>query len=113
MDSTGSLWMSGALIGKAAGTFVSVGSQGGGQETVNLSMIPFLVHQGMVFVPLGFADKRMMSFDEVHGASGYGSGTFAGADGSRQPSDLEKSICEMHGKIFAKTAAKLAGEVQA
>jgi NAD(P)H dehydrogenase (quinone) len=100
-------------MGKAAGTFVSVGTQGGGQETVNLSMIPFLVHQGMVYVPLGFADKKMFNVDEVHGASAYGSGTFAGADGSRQPSDLEKAICETHGKIFAETAAKLAGEVQA
>ena len=46
MDSTGKLWMTGALVGKAAGTFVSVGSQGGGQETVGLSTVTFFAHMG-------------------------------------------------------------------
>ena len=32
-DATGSLWMSGALLGKPVGVFVSTGTQGGGQET--------------------------------------------------------------------------------
>lgn len=49
MDSTGSLWMNGALVGKAAGTFVSVGTQGGGQETVGLSAIPYFTHMGKFF----------------------------------------------------------------
>jgi NAD(P)H dehydrogenase (quinone) len=46
MDATGKLWMTGALVGKAAGTFVSVGTQGGGQETVGLTTIPFFAHMG-------------------------------------------------------------------
>lgn len=29
-DSTGGLWQSGALVGKPAGVFVSIGTQGGG-----------------------------------------------------------------------------------
>jgi len=110
MDSTGSLWQSGALVGKAAGTFTSVGSMGGGQETVNLTCIPYFTHLGMVFVPMGYVDPQVFSFDEIHGASPYGSGTFAGADGSRSVTDLEKSICESHGKHFATIAAKLAAE---
>lgn len=32
-DSTGSLWQEQKLVGKAAGIFVSTGTQGGGQET--------------------------------------------------------------------------------
>lgn len=107
MDSTGSLWQSGALVGKAAGTFTSVGTQGGGQETVNLSMIPYITHLGMVFVPLGYVEPKVFSFDEIHGASPYGSGTFAGPDGSRSPSELELSIGESHGKHFATIASKL------
>ena len=90
MDSTGSLWQSGALVGKAAGTFTSVGTMGGGQETVNLACIPFFTHLGMVFVPLGYVEPKVFTFDEIHGATPYGSGTFAGPDGSRTPSDLEK-----------------------
>ena len=35
-DGTGGLWQSGALAGKLAGTFVSTGTQQGGQETTSL-----------------------------------------------------------------------------
>ena len=109
MDACGGLWMKGALVGKAVGTFTSVGTQGGGQETTNLSFIPFCAHNGMVFVPLGYTEPKVFSYDEVHGASPYGCGTYAGADGSRQPSELEKTIAESHGKHFSSIAAKLAG----
>ena len=108
MDACGGLWQKGGLVGKAVGTFTSVGTQGGGQETVNLSFIPFCVHQGMVFVPLGYTEPKVFSLDEVHGASPYGSGTFAAPDGSRMPTDLEKEVAESHGKHFAGIAAKLA-----
>ena len=107
-DSCGGLWQKGAMVGKAAGTFTSVGSLGGGQETVNLSVIPFFTHQGMCFVPMGYVEPKVFTFDEVHGSSAYGSGTFAKPDGSRLPSDLEKEIAVSHGKHFATIAAKLA-----
>ena len=106
-DSTGSLWQKGALVGKAGGCFFSTGTQGGGQETLGLTQVPFFVHHGMVFVPMGFTDARIFTHDEVHGSSGYGCGTFAGADGSRQPTDLEKALAVSHGKHFAFITAKL------
>ena len=99
--------MKGALVGKAAGTFVSTGTQAGGQETCNVAMFSFFSHNGMVFVPLGYVEPKVFSYDEVHGASPYGCGTYAGPDGSRQPSDLEKEIAESHGKHFAGITAKL------
>lgn len=108
MDSTGSIWQEGALVGKSAGTFTSVSSQGGGQELVNVSCLPFFAHMGLVYVPLGCIDPKIFSFDEVHGASPWGAGTFAGHDGSRKPSELELAVCETHGKHFAKITAKLA-----
>ena len=108
MDATGSLWQEGALAGKAAGVFFSTGTQGGGQETIGLTIVTYFAHQGMVFVPLGFANPKVFSFDEVHGASAYGAGTFAKSDGSRQPSALEKEVAETQGKQFASIAAKLA-----
>jgi NAD(P)H dehydrogenase (quinone) len=101
--------MRGALVGKPAGCFFSSSIQGGGQETMGLTMVPFFTHMGMVYVPLGFVET-MFNMDEVHGASAYGSGTFAGVDGSRQPTALEKSIAVAHGTKFAKVAAKLASE---
>merc|ERR1712232_1437370 len=96
----------------AAGTFVSVGTQGGGQEMVNLTAMPFFVHLGMVFVPMGYVEPKVFSFDETHGASPWGSGTFAGPDGSRTPYDLEKEICAAHGKHFTKITCKLASDVE-
>ena len=108
MDATGGLWQKGALTGKSCGVFQSTGTQGGGQETIGLTLIPFAVHHGMVFVPMGYVEPKVFSFDEPHGATPYGSGTFAGPDGSRQPSDLEKEIAVSHGKHFAKITAKLA-----
>eukprot|EP00580_Thalassiosira_gravida_P018891 CAMPEP_0201659910 /NCGR_PEP_ID=MMETSP0494-20130426/2660_1 /ASSEMBLY_ACC=CAM_ASM_000839 /TAXON_ID=420259 /ORGANISM="Thalassiosira gravida, Strain GMp14c1" /LENGTH=199 /DNA_ID=CAMNT_0048137601 /DNA_START=156 /DNA_END=755 /DNA_ORIENTATION=+ len=107
MDSTGKLWYSGGLVAKAAGCFFSTGSQGGGQETMGLTAVTFFSYQGMVFVPMGYIDKRAFSFDEPHGASPYGCGTFAGPDGSRQPSELEKGMAVSHGKHFGTIAAKL------
>lgn len=112
MDSTGQLWQSGALVGKAAGVFQSTAVQGGGQETIGLTIVPFFAHHGMVFVPLGYVDKSVFTNDEVHGGSAYGSGTLASGDGSRQPSELELAVAETHGKHFAKIAAKLAAEYE-
>merc|ERR1712137_544516 len=107
-DATGGLWMKGAMVGKAGGVFQSTGTQGGGQETIGLTIVPFFAHHGMVFVPLGYVEPKVFSFDEPHGASAYGSGTFAGPDGSRMPSDLEKEIAVSHGKHFATITEKLA-----
>eukprot|EP00980_Cylindrotheca_fusiformis_P015250 scaffold4239_cov80-Cylindrotheca_fusiformis.AAC.7 len=108
MDSTGSLWQAGALVGKTAGTFVSTGTQGGGQENSQISMMSFLAHHGMVYVPLGYINATVFSFDEVHGGSAWGAGTYAGPDGSRMPSDLEKGVAVSQGKHFATITGKIA-----
>jgi len=74
---------------------------------LGLSSVPFFAHHGMVFVPLGYIDPKVFTHDEVHGASPYGCGTFAGVDGSRQPSQLEKDVAVSHGTHFAIIADKL------
>jgi NAD(P)H dehydrogenase (quinone) len=107
MDTTGSLWFTGALAGKPAGVFFSSGSQGGGQETIGLTTISFFASHGMIYVPLGCTDPNFLNMDEMHGSSIYGAGTFAKSDGSRQPSDLEKKIAVTQGKNFAVIASKL------
>ncbi|KAF1331196.1 Nad quinone oxidoreductase, partial [Globisporangium splendens] len=106
-DSTGSLWQTGALIGKPAGIFFSTGTQGGGQETTAFTSITFLTHQGLTFVPLGYRSPLMFSMDEIHGGSPWGAGTFAGPDGSRQPTDLEMNVAKVQGESFAEVAKKL------
>lgn len=108
MDSHGQLWQQGKLRGKPVGAYFSSASQGGGQESIGMSMFPYFVALGLVFVPLGYADPRVFTNDEVHGASAWGCGTFAGADGSRLPTELELGVAETHGNHFAMIASKLA-----
>ena len=107
-DATGGLWQKGALCGKPAGIFVSTGTQGGGQETTALTPITQPAHHGLIFVPTGYSlGADLFDTGTVRGGSPYGAGTFAGADGSRQPSDLELKFAEHQGKYFAGVAKKL------
>lgn len=61
----------------------------------------------MVFIPLGYTDPQAFSFEEIHGASPWGSATYAGPDGFRRPTSMELSIAENHGKHFANLTKKL------
>lgn len=108
-DATGGLWAKGALQGKFASVFVSTGTPGGGQETTVMNSLSTMTHHGIIYVPLGYAPVfgQLTNLDEVHGSSPWGAGTFAGADGSRQPTDLEKKIATTQGEYFAKTIARL------
>jgi len=106
-DATGGFWMKGALVGKPIGVFFSSGTQGGGQETTTLTSLTNFIHHGMLFVPVGYSSPLQTNMSEVHGGSGYGAGTFAGSDGSRQPTQLELQIAEHQGLHFAQTATAL------
>ncbi|KAJ7841002.1 minor allergen alt a 7 [Mycena leptocephala] len=101
-DSTSSLWSTGALTGKYAGAFTSTAGPGGGQEVTILNTISTLTHHGVLYVPLGYAHafKQLTGPGEVHGGSPWGAGTFAAADGSRQPTTLELEVARIQGKTF-------------
>ncbi|KAI9218169.1 flavodoxin-like protein [Blastocladiella britannica] len=107
LDSTGALWFECALVGKPTAAFTSTGNQSGGQETTILSLLPFIAHQGMIFVPFGPSSPHLLAVDEVVGGSEWGAGTVASVTGKRLPSDREKEIAEAQGKNFATFAAKL------
>jgi len=106
-DATGGLWMKGALVGKPIGVFFSTGTQGGGQETTALTSLTNFCHHGMIFVPVGYSSPLQTKMDEVHGGSAYGAGTFAGSDGSRQPTQLELQLAEHQGSHFTQIATAL------
>ncbi|KAL5498755.1 PST2_1 [Sanghuangporus vaninii] len=108
-DATGALWAKGALYGKYAGVFVSTASPGGGQETTVSNAISTFTHHGVIFVPLGYKNTfaHLTNLNEVHGGSPWGAGTFAGGDGSRQPSALELEIATIQGKTFYETVSKV------
>ena len=107
LDSTGQLWMQGALVGKAGSVFASSATQHGGQESTILTFHVTLLHQGMVVVGLPYAYQGQMGVEEVKGGSPYGASTIAGPDGSRRPSatDLEGALWQ--GEHVARIARKL------
>lgn len=107
LDSTGPLWVSGALVGKVGSVFTSTASQHGGQETTLISMQTFLFHQGMVVVGVPYAEKRLLTLAEMTGGTPYGASTISGPQGERQPSDNELSIARFQGKHVADIASRL------
>ncbi|KAG1785305.1 flavoprotein-like protein [Suillus plorans] len=107
-DATGGLWVSGALAGKFASVFVSTGTPGGGQEATIISSLSTLAHHGIIYVPLGYKNTfaQLSNMSEVRGGSPWGAGTYAGADGSRQPSALELELGTLQGKGFWEIVSK-------
>lgn len=107
LDSLGQLWQGGKLNGKPAACFTATGTLQGGAETAIMTFIPPLTHLGMVFVPMGYTNGEVMfDMSEIHGGSPWGAHTYAGLDGSRQPSDKERKLATHQGSyvtgIFKK-----------
>ncbi len=109
LDSTGQLWMKGALVGKAGSVITSSNTQHGGQEATILSFHITLLHQGMVIVGLPYSFQGQMNTSEISGCSPYGASTIAGADGSRSPSANELAGARFQGEHVARIARKLSG----
>ena len=107
LDQTGKLWLSGALVGKPGGVFVSTATQHGGQETTLTSFHTTLLHLGMVIVGLPYSATGQMTLDEISGGSPYGATTIAGGDGSRQPSANELDLMRFQARHLTTIAAKL------
>ncbi len=109
IDQTGGLWASGALVGKVGSVFTASATQHGGQESTILTMIPTLLHHGMIVVGLPYAFQGQMGLGEILGGSPYGASTITGGDGSRQPSRIELEAARYQGRHVAEIAAKLKG----
>lgn len=109
IDSLGQLWQQGALHGKYFGLFVSTATMGGGQESTAISALSSWVHQGMIYVPLGYKTTfaHMANLTEARGGSPWGAGTLSAGDGSRQPSEAELAIAKQQGEDFWKTVSKV------
>jgi NAD(P)H dehydrogenase (quinone) len=66
LDQTGGLWAKGALVGKVGSVFTGSGTQHGGQESTILTMIPTLLHHGMIVVGLPYSFEGQSRHDENH-----------------------------------------------
>jgi NAD(P)H dehydrogenase (quinone) len=109
IDRLGGLWQTGSLFGKYFGLFISTGTLGGGQESTAIAALSSWVHQGLIYVPLGYKNTFHLFGDvnEVRGGSPWGAGTFSAADGSRQPSAKEIELAEIQGKVFYELLSKV------
>jgi len=104
IDGSGSLWMSGAMIGKPAAVFTSTASMHGGQESTLLSMLVPLLHHGMVLMGLPYSEASL--HQTTTGGTPYGASRLNNNDSS--PLDEhEKALCLALGRRVAETAQKL------
>jgi NAD(P)H dehydrogenase (quinone) len=108
IDQTGPLWVNGALVGKVGSAFTSSASQHGGQESTILTLVPTLLHHGMVVVGLPYTFQGQMGLDEIKGGSPYGASTITGGDGSRMPSQVELDGARFQGRRVAEIAGRIA-----
>lgn len=109
IDSTGKLWLAGAMEGKPAGVFTSTASTHGGQETTLLTMMVPLIHLGMVIAGVPYSVEGMIH-TEARGGTPYGASTIAGARGELQPTQEDLTIARALGKRIAELTVKLRGK---
>lgn len=102
LDSTGSLWLSGALSGKPSAVFTSSGTLHGGQESCLLSMMLPLLHHGMMVMGLPATQNELST--TTSGGSPYGASHWAGADGKNEITEEESRLCRALGKRLAQAA---------
>ena len=108
IDSTASLWLSGAMEGKPAGVFTSTASTHGGQETTCVTMMIPLIHLGMLIVGVPYSTERMIH-TEARGGTPYGASSIAGPKGELAPRPEDLAICRVQGKRVAELAKKIRG----
>ena len=105
LDSTSSLWVSGALAGKPAAVFTSTQTHHGGQEATLLSMMLPLLHHGMYLVGLPYTERAL--HQTRSGGTPYGASHVAG--GGEEPSltEDERALAQALGKRVASLAVLL------
>ena len=106
-DTTGELWMQGALINKVAGVFTSTGSLHGGQESTLISMMIPLLHHGMVIHGLPYSEPALTA--TTTGGTPYGPSHLAGSEADKPLSKEEKVLCQALGRRLAENAKNMGG----
>ncbi len=105
IDSTSSLWLSGALIDKPAAVFSSSSSLHGGQETTLLTMMLPLIHHGMVICGLPYSENGLIN--TLSGGTPYGATHLAGQNSDQPLDDTETTLCLAQGKRLGRLALQL------
>ena len=104
-DQTTSLWLNGALHDKPACVFTTSGSMHGGQESTLFSMLPPLLHHGMMIMGLTNANPALSNTKT--GGTPYGATHVSGPRHDQGMSQDEKSLCVEQGKRLGDVVKKL------
>ncbi len=105
LDSTGELWLSGALVGKPAGVFTSTGTMHGGQESTLLSMMIPLLHHGLLIVGVPYTETALS--ETRSGGTPYGASHVAGQPPSSALTEHERALARVLGERVAGIAIAL------
>ncbi|MDS4043138.1 MAG: NAD(P)H:quinone oxidoreductase [Candidatus Competibacter sp.] len=105
LDSTGGLWLAGALSGKPAAVFTSVSTLHGGHESTLLTMMLPLLHHGMLLVGLPFTETALN--ETRSGGTPYGPSHWSGSKSKAALSIEEKLLCQALGRRLAQVARRL------
>jgi len=105
IDSLGSEWASGTLVGKPAAVFTSTASMHGGQESTLLSMLLPLLHHGCVIAGIPYTEPALNTTRS--GGTPYGASHVAGMDDQPEPSDEEAQLARALGRRVAQLAIRL------
>ena len=105
LDSTSSLWISGALAGKPAGVFTSTQTLHGGQEATLLSMMLPLLHHGMYLVGLPYTERALNQTRS--GGTPYGASHVAGSQEEPTLTEDERALAQALGRRVASLAVRL------
>lgn len=104
LDTTSSLWLSGALVDKPACVFSSSASIHGGQETTLMSMMLPLFHHGMILVGLPYTEEALNTTQT--GGTPYGVTHVSGAEQEASLSEEEKILAKKLGERLARIALR-------
>jgi len=108
LDTTGGLWVSGAMVGKPAAVFTSTQTQHGGNESTLLTMMLPLLHHGMVLVGLPFTEAGLQR--TAAGGGPYGASHVQGSLKTVELSDDEKQLAQRLGQRVAALALRISAQ---
>jgi NAD(P)H dehydrogenase (quinone) len=105
IDSTSSLWLTGALVNKPACVFSSSASMHGGQETTLMSMMLPLLHHGMLLLGSPYTESALNT--TVTGGTPYGVTHVAGVNNDLPLSEDEILLAKALGRRLALVSLKM------
>ena len=98
LDTTGPLWVKGALVNKICSAFTSSGTADGGQETTIVNVNATFYHWGAIVVGPGYADPIQFKAGNPYGAS------FTSNNGALKPDETTLEAARFQGRRVAELA---------